>query len=465
VLSRLRRRRQIDIPPVATITDMTGLFFWAQRGIDTHLVMYDQSVPDVERIAGRGSAQVVRPLISAEFLVPCDRGAARAALELPAGGRLVVVSGGGWGVGDLDGAVEELATLGDTTVVCVAGRNDDARERLERRFHGAANVRVLGFTDRMSDLLAAADVLVHSTGGVTCLEAMARGCPVVSYGLPVGHAKLNTREMAKHEYVLVADSASNLVEHVERGCAMRALRSPAAALGAALDAASAVLEAPRRVVPIARWRLRATSIATAMLLTLGGGVWVMSTDELDAAASVLVHQVAKVSTSQPVVALVIRVPNAAEVGGVTARLTADGLQASVATVTVPSRADRARLALAGDESIPAIARTGLFGWLHTSSILRRDARAMHLNHHFFYLEPRDPSVGQLLLAHSAGGTPVRGSVALDMNTPLAARKLVKGSVIVVTLTGSERSYALLDRLARTLRSNHLLALPLSGLVE
>ncbi len=47
-------------------------------------------------------------------------------------------------------------------------------------------MRVLGFTDRMPEVLAAADVLVHSTGGVTCLEARAAGTPVVSYGLPVG---------------------------------------------------------------------------------------------------------------------------------------------------------------------------------------------------------------------------------------------------------------------------------------
>ena len=37
------------------------------------------------------------------------------------------------------------------------------------------------------------------------LEAMARGCPVVSYGLPVGHAKLNTRLMAQHEFLLLAE--------------------------------------------------------------------------------------------------------------------------------------------------------------------------------------------------------------------------------------------------------------------
>ena len=122
VLSHLRRRRLLNVPTVATITDMTGLFFWAQRGIDTHLVMYDASVRDVERIAGRGSVQVVRPLIAAEFLEPRDRDAARAALGLSAARRVVVVSGGGWGVGDLEGAVAELLRIPDATVICLAGR-------------------------------------------------------------------------------------------------------------------------------------------------------------------------------------------------------------------------------------------------------------------------------------------------------------------------------------------------------
>ena len=44
VLARLRRTGAVKCPTVATITDLTGLFFWAQPGIDTHLVMYDESV-------------------------------------------------------------------------------------------------------------------------------------------------------------------------------------------------------------------------------------------------------------------------------------------------------------------------------------------------------------------------------------------------------------------------------------
>jgi UDP-N-acetylglucosamine:LPS N-acetylglucosamine transferase len=462
VLSHLRRRRLIDVPTVATITDMTGLFFWAQRGIDTHLVMYDSSVRDVERIAGRGSAQLVRPLIAADFLEPRERGAARAALGLADAQRVVVVSGGGWGVGDLEGAVERLLALPDATVICLAGRNEQARKRIAERFADAARVRVLGFTDQMSDLLAAADVLVHSTGGVTCLEAMARGCPVVSYGLPVGHAKLNTRLMAKHEFLLLAENSKELVAHVERGCRESVRAIAASSKPAALDAASAVLAAPRRVNPLARWRMRFVSIAAAVLMSLGAGVWVMSTDEVAAFASVIgIHEVRTVKTTRPAVALLVRAP-VGEAVTVARRLGRDHLEASIATTTAPSAAAIPVLAASGDVPIPAIGRAGFFGWIHTSSALRREARALHLHHHFYYLEPHDPSLGQLLLARTAGGLPVRGSVAFGERTQLPDRPLRAGDVIVVTLSGSPATLRSLDRLARALQSRGLIALPLSA---
>src|SRR5262249_6264512 len=55
VLAHLRRTGAVHCPTVATITDLAGLFFWAQRGIDMHMVMYGESMSSVERIAGPGS--------------------------------------------------------------------------------------------------------------------------------------------------------------------------------------------------------------------------------------------------------------------------------------------------------------------------------------------------------------------------------------------------------------------------
>ena len=55
------------------------------------------------------------------------------------------------------------------------------------RYAAEPRVRVEGFTERMSDWLAAADALVHSTGGLTMLEAQMRGCPAISFGWGRGH--------------------------------------------------------------------------------------------------------------------------------------------------------------------------------------------------------------------------------------------------------------------------------------
>ncbi len=463
VLGYMRRRRMLRVPAVATITDMTGLFFWAQRGIDTHLVMYEASLRDVERIAGRGSAQVVRPLIAAEFLEPRDPAAARDSLGLPRGGHVVVVSGGGWGVGDLAGAVDELTRLPDTTIVCVAGRNEAARQDLAERFSANDRVRVLGFTDRMADLLAAADVLVHSTGGVTCLEAMARGCPVVSYGLPVGHAKLNTRRMAEHDLLALANSTDELVAHVELS---RRRGAPSVQRGGAIaspQAADVVLNAPARVRPIARWRLRAVSALTSSLLALGLGVWVMSTDDLDALAAVLSRQVKTVAThGVDGVAVVVRTP-LHDIRKVAIELRHDGLRATFASTTVPNAATIRLLHNLGDAAMPAINRGSWLHWIHTTAELRRDARRLHLGRHFYYLDPSDPSFGELVLARVAGAQGVTGAVQFNLRPARFSRAPGPGDVVVVRLPGSTAAAREIDTLASSLRSARLTGMPLPSL--
>jgi UDP-N-acetylglucosamine:LPS N-acetylglucosamine transferase len=458
VLSHLRRRRLLEIPTVATITDMTGLFFWAQRGIDTHLVMYEASVRDVERIAGRGSAKLVRPLIAAEFLEPREPEAARVALGLPRTGHVVVVSGGGWGVGDLGGAVAELTRIPDATIVCVTGRNEETRERLALRFADNANVRVLGFTDKMAELLAAADVLVHSTGGVTCLEAMARGCPVVSYGLPVGHAKLNTRRMAEHELLALANSTDELVGHVERS--RRGEQRPAQPSIGESEAAEIVLRAPLRVRPIARWRLRTVSAMTSAVLALVVGGWVMSTDELDAVASMVSHQVKTVSTHGVDSVAVVVSTQPKELLAVATRLKRESVEATFATTVVPSSAVLRRLHRLGDDVVPELSRGGLLHWIHAPAELRHAARSLHLRKHFYYLEPADPSFGELILARVAGAEGVSGAVQVGSRDPLLPGSLGSGDVIVVRLDGSTGSFRALDGVVSGLRRAGLAGLPL-----
>src|SRR5207253_47642 len=134
----------------------------------------------------------------------------RAALGIEAGAKLVVVSGGGWGVGDVDGAIDEGLTIQGTMVACLTGRNESLRSALAARFAGNPRVRVEGFTEVMADWLAAADVLVHSTGGLTVLEALLRGCPVVSYGWGRGHIRKHNEAFRRFGLAEVAGTRAEL---------------------------------------------------------------------------------------------------------------------------------------------------------------------------------------------------------------------------------------------------------------
>jgi processive 1,2-diacylglycerol beta-glucosyltransferase len=216
VLGALRRSGEVSVPAVATVTDLAGLFFWAAPGIDRHLVSWAASAAEVRALAPDSDVRHVAPLTHEAFHHPCDGSAARRALDLPPDRPIVVVSGGGWGVGDLTGAVRSALRVPDAFVVAVSGRSKHAHAALTRAVAASPDVRVLGFTDRMSDLLAAADVLVHSTGGVTCLEAGLRGCPVVLYGFPVGHVRHNALAMERLGLVQRAPTAADLPAAIAR---------------------------------------------------------------------------------------------------------------------------------------------------------------------------------------------------------------------------------------------------------
>jgi UDP-glucose 4-epimerase len=266
VLGMLRENRRLLIPVQSAITDLAGLRYWAHPGVDLHFVTHPESIEEVEQLAGPGSVEWTRPPISREFLMPRTRSDARKALGVPVHDRLVLVSGGGWGVGDLDGAIEAALVGDDTTVVCITGRNEIAREKLEQRFSGNERVRILGFTEQMSDWMAAADAMIHSTAGLTVLEAHIRGCPVVSFGFSAGHLRANNAAFERFGLAEVARS-----EH-ELGSVLRHLsrerRPPDSSFASLPSIASRVMTVRPRVRPQPVWRLRAERVATAISLAV-----------------------------------------------------------------------------------------------------------------------------------------------------------------------------------------------------
>lgn len=218
-LGAMRERRQLRIPLCAVVTDFASLHFWAHRSADLHLASYPESLREISAITAGAPAAATRPPIAGAHWRRRERRAGRRALQLQPDRPLALISGGGWGVGDLRGAIEAALRIEGLQVIVVCGDNELATRRLRREYGNRSEVRVIGYSEQMAELLGAADVLVHSTGGMTCLEAAAHGCPVVAFGFAYGHVRHNVRAMVRHGLISHARDTHELTGALRRALA------------------------------------------------------------------------------------------------------------------------------------------------------------------------------------------------------------------------------------------------------
>jgi UDP-glucose 4-epimerase len=446
ILGELRRRRRLDVPAVSAITDLAGLRFWAHPGIDLHTVTHRESIAEVEAITGSGSARWARPPTSPAFLSARDRGDARRSLGLPVEGRIVTVSGGGWGVGDLATAVSTALDRGAAAVVCLCGHNGRVRARMERRFGDHRRVRCMGFTDRMSDLLAASDVLVHSTAGLTVLEAQIRGCAVISYGFPVGHIRVNDAAYRRSGLAATARSPAELGSALDAG--FRHAREPDASFASLPSVAALALDTRARSQAAPTWRLRLARAAATGLVALIAATWTLASDDVFPifASTLDLRPTTSVATLRPEVGLLIDAP-AAAAPRVAAALHRSGAHASFVVSGPADGALSVRLRSLGDEPMPGIEPGGPMHWVRTRGDLRETASALGLDGHFLYAVPsKGFSLGEYALAHSLGASPVAPAVRLGGGS--SAKAPSRGDIVELDAASPPRIEAAVAGLRR-----------------
>jgi UDP-glucose 4-epimerase len=461
VLGELRRKGKLNVPCYSSITDLAGLQFWAHPGIDLHFITHPESAEEVERIAGPGSVRWAKPPTAPAFLATRSRADARRALGLPAEGRVIAISGGGWGVGDLAGATRAALQFEDATVLCLCGRNDRLRAKVARRFAGEPRLRIMGFTDRMGDVLAAADVLVHSSAGLTVLEAIIRGCPVVSYGFGVGHVRASNAALERFQLAQVARTEEALGPQIQ--FALDHTPEPDPRFARRPSTASLILGSERRVRQLPVWRVRTARAAASLAAIVAVAGWTLTAGASYSLVSDFAHinPVTAVSTDHPEVGVLIDAPGS-QIPALADLLSSYGVHASFA-LAKPSSPVITSVSSYGDQALPRLPTGGLVRWLGTRGQLRRLIDSMGYRRHFLY-SSSGPSLGQWLFAHGAGGRLVAGAVRLkDRDDTLG--QLKPGEVIEFSFQTPNQFAPLLVKLLNRLREDHLAAVSLGRLMR
>jgi hypothetical protein len=313
----------------------------------------------------------------------------------------------------------------------------------------------------MGDVLAASDALIHSSAGLTVLEAIIRGCPVISYGFGYGHVRASNHALARFGLAQVVRSAGDLGPALERALASHPEPDPSFARRPAT--ASLILSDERRSEPLPAWRMRVVRGAVTGAAALAIAAWTLTTGASYSLVSHIAHirPVTAVSTTRPEVGVLIEAP-AAQVPALASELAARGIRASFALTHPPSAADYSSIFADGDQAIPRLGGGGLVRWLETGDQLHHLGELGFRPHHFVYASS-GPSLGQWWLARSAGGHLVAGAVLLDDRDDRAP--LRPGQVVELRISSTTQTANLVAKLTRELRANHVWGVPVGRLMH
>jgi processive 1,2-diacylglycerol beta-glucosyltransferase len=175
---------------VVLCTDVVVHRLWVAQGTDLYLVTSPAAAAWVRRYHPRAEVAVVPPPVRPEFYAAPPKQDARTALGVPPGDFCVLVIDSGWGFGPLVESVAALARAG-VHVLAVAGRDRRTERRLRELAETTPRVTPFGFTTRVPELMAAADIVLALPGANTCAEARVVGRHLLLLDVMPGHGRDN----------------------------------------------------------------------------------------------------------------------------------------------------------------------------------------------------------------------------------------------------------------------------------
>jgi len=194
-----------DVAPRAPLVAVNNEYdadrAWVQPEVDLYCCMTGRLGEELvshgasrERVVAWGA-----PLMK-EFATLRGRGVERADvcewLTLDARRPVVLVAGGSEGMGRIEETTARLLALKEAApqVVVLAANNARLKSRCERLAPGGAgdSLCVLGWTERVPQLMAAADLMVSKLGGMFN-EALATGLPIIALEPPPGAERVQYR--------------------------------------------------------------------------------------------------------------------------------------------------------------------------------------------------------------------------------------------------------------------------------
>jgi processive 1,2-diacylglycerol beta-glucosyltransferase len=208
-------RKELQAPVAVVVTDLYPHRMWLRGSPDYYFVPTEESekvlisrMPQIE-----GNTTVTGIPVNVAFANAPSKAEAREKLGMDPNKPSVLITSGGIGGGPF-GEVVAMLSQQDIFLNVVAGRSKEALRELTERFGNTPNVKLHGHVDQptMASFMAASDLMVGKSGGLTTFEALAVGVPFLVY-LPFlipGQEEDNARFLEQIGASMVATDINDL---------------------------------------------------------------------------------------------------------------------------------------------------------------------------------------------------------------------------------------------------------------
>ncbi|MCK9219208.1 MAG: glycosyltransferase [Bacteroidales bacterium] len=187
-LTSLIRAGELSARTLFIMTDYTCIPFMEETQLDYYIVPHDHLIEEcVKRGLPREKLLPYGIPVKQSFYSALSKGDARMECKHLFGERIntdekwFLMMSGSMGFGNLKCLIQQIIDECEKNieVFIVCGNNVKLQKNLTAKFSDKENITILGFTDRISTLMDACDVLFTKPGGLSSTEAAAKRIPII----------------------------------------------------------------------------------------------------------------------------------------------------------------------------------------------------------------------------------------------------------------------------------------------
>ena len=223
IISWLKAKRKIDFPQAIVVTDFDVHALWLCHHVEQYFVALDETREHLERLGIAAEKITVSGIpIDPIFAVRKSKAAMREKYGLDKDKRTLLVSAGGFGVGNVERLLQALSEMKTPAqILAICGRNEELKTKVERlaaeKFNNEQVVfKPVGFTKDMDEYMSASDLIVGKTGGLTTSEALAKNLVFVVVNPIPGQEERNSDHLLEKGCAIKCNNLPTLAFKIDR---------------------------------------------------------------------------------------------------------------------------------------------------------------------------------------------------------------------------------------------------------